>query len=122
MEPSNAPELYAVAQFVIPRIAADALDLRRIVREARDEGMVAPNIEMNVRGAGAGKIRVTCRTLIALRLVAEWKRIAATVPQTDYGARLREGISVANVAATLACCHAWNPRPLAMGDTGYLGA
>jgi hypothetical protein len=64
MEPSNAPELYAVAQFVVPRIAADALDLTRIVRDARDAGMVAPNIEMNTRHAGANKIRVTCRTLM----------------------------------------------------------
>jgi hypothetical protein len=121
MEPSNAPELYAVVQFVVPRIAADALDPPRIVREAHDAGMVAPNIEMNVRGAGAGKIRMTCRTLMALRLVAEWRRIAATVPQTDYGVKLREGISVANVAATLGCCQAWSPRGLAIGDTGYLG-
>ncbi len=121
MEPSNAPELYAVAQFVVPRIAADALDLSRIVQEARGGGMVAPNIEMNVRGAGAGKIRVTCRTLMVLRLVAEWKRIAARAPQNEYGAKLREGVLVANTAATAGCCNAWSPRPLSMGDTGYLG-
>jgi hypothetical protein len=47
--------------------------------------MVAPNIEMNRRHAGANRIRVTCRTLMALRLLAEWKRIATTAPQTDYG-------------------------------------
>ena len=47
---------------------------------------------MDTRHSGANKIRVTCRTLMALRLVAEWKRIAAGVPQTDYGAKLREGI------------------------------
>jgi hypothetical protein len=48
----------------VPRIAAEALDLARITREMRDAGMVAPNIEMNVRGAGAGQVRVTCRTLV----------------------------------------------------------
>jgi hypothetical protein len=121
MEPSNAPELYAVAQFVVPRIAADALDLPRIVREARDAGMVAPNIEMNTRRAGAGKIRVTCRTLMALRLVAEWKRIAASAPQTDSGAKLRDGILVANTAASVACYDAWSPRELSMGESGFIG-
>jgi hypothetical protein len=121
MEPSNAPELYAVAQFTVPRIAADALDLPRIVREARDAGMVAPNIEMNTRHAGANKIRVTCRTLMALRLVAEWKRIAASAPQTDYGAKLRDGIVVANTAASVACCNAWNLRKLSMGESGFIG-
>jgi hypothetical protein len=121
MEPSNAPELYAVAQFVVPRIAADALDLPRLVREARDAGMVAPNIEMNVRHAGAGKIRVTCRTLMALRLVAEWKRVAAGAPQTDYGAKLREAILVANTAASVACYSAWSPRNLSMGESGFIG-
>lgn len=44
-EPSDAPELYAIARFVVPRIAADALDLPRIVQEARDDGMIAANIE-----------------------------------------------------------------------------
>jgi hypothetical protein len=77
--------LCAVAQFVVPRIAADALDFSGSFREARDGGMVAPNIEMNRRHAGANRIRVTCRTLMALRLLAEWKRIATTAPQTDYG-------------------------------------
>ncbi len=121
MEPSNAPELYAIAQFMVPRIAADALDLPRIVQEARDAGMVAPNIEMNVRGAGAGKIRVTCRTLMALRLVAEWKRIAASAPQNDSGAKLREGIALANEAASGGCYEAWNPRTLSMGESGFIG-
>ena len=121
MEPTNAPELYAVAQFVIPRVAADALDLSRIVREARSDGMVAPNIEMNTRRAGAGKIRVTCRTLMALRLVAEWKRVAANAPHTDHGAQLREGISLATTAATAGCCEAWSPRKLAMGESGFIG-
>jgi hypothetical protein len=121
MEPTNTPELYAVAQFVVPRIAVDALDLSRIVREARDGGMVAPNIEMNTRHAGAGKIRVTCRTLMALRLVAEWRRIATRAPQTDHGAQLREGIFVARTAASAACCEAWSPRKLSMGESGFVG-
>lgn len=121
MEPTNAPELYTVAQFVVPRIAADALDLSRIVREARDSGMVAPNIEMNIRHAGPRKIRVTCRTLMALRLMAEWKRIAASAPQTDHGAQLRESIFLASAAATAACCKAWSPRKLSMGETGFVG-
>jgi hypothetical protein len=121
MEPSNAPELYAVAQFVVPRIAADALDMARIVREASDAGMVAPRIELNVRRAGAGKVRVTCRTLMALRLVAEWKGIAAHAPHTDDGARLREGITLASQAATAGCCAAWDPRGLSMGESGYVG-
>ena len=121
MEPSDAPELYAVCQFVAPRVAADALDIPGIVREARDAGMVGPNIEMNVRGAGAGRVRVTCRTLIALRLVAEWKRVAVSAPQNEYGAKLREGISEANVATTAACCHAWSPRQLSAGETGFMG-
>lgn len=121
MEPSNAPELYAVAQFVVPRIAADSLDLPRIVREARDGGMLAPNIEMNTRRAGAGKIRVTCRTLMALRLVAEWKRIAASAPQTEDGAKLRESVFLANRAASVACYDAWSPRQLMTGETGFIG-
>lgn len=77
---------------------------------------------MDTRHSGANKIRVTCRTLMALRLVAEWKRIAAGVPQTDYGAKLREGILLANTAASVACYNPWSPRHLSMGETGYLGA
>jgi hypothetical protein len=83
--------------------------------------MVAPNIEMNTRGAGARKIRVTCRTLIALRLMAEWRRIAASAPQTDRGAKLRGGIFAARTAASAACCEAWSPRRLSMGESGFVG-
>jgi hypothetical protein len=121
MEPSSAPELYAVAQFRVPKIAADALDLTRITQEMRDAGMVAPNIEMNLRGAGAGKVRVTCRTLVALRLIAEWKRIVRRAPHNDDAAKLREAVTLASHAATVGCCEAWRPRPLSSGEVGYLG-
>jgi hypothetical protein len=121
MEPANAPELYAVTQFRVPRIAADALDLQRITHEMRDAGMVAPNIEMNVRHAGAGRVRVTCRALVALRLIAEWRHIGERAPHTDDGARLREAAALARLSATVGCCKAWNPRRLSAGEVGFLG-
>lgn len=121
MKPSSAPELYSVTQFVVDRAAADALDVSRITRELRDAGMVAPNIEMNTRRAGANKVRVTCRTLVASRLIAEWKRVAERAPHTDAGAKLRDSLALASDAATIGCCDAWNPRRLSIGEQAYRG-
>jgi len=83
MEPLDAPGLYEIAQFVVPRIAADALDGARIRREAIASGIVAPRVEMNVRKAGAGKVRLTCRTVMALRLIAECGRYTAEGSQPN---------------------------------------
>jgi hypothetical protein len=82
--------------------------------------MAAPNVEMKVRGAGAGQVRVTCRTLMALRLVAEWRRIGEQAPHNEYGVKLREGAACATESATIGCCGAWSPRPLGKSEVGFL--
>jgi hypothetical protein len=121
MEPSDTPELYQIAQFVVPRLAADALEVSRIRREADMDGIAGTNVELDTRRAGAGKTRVTCRTMMAMRYIVEWKRIGASAPHTEKGVALREATRLAIVAATAGCCEAWGPRRLSMGESGYVG-
>jgi hypothetical protein len=47
--------------------------------------------------------------------------IGTAAPQTDHGAKLRGGIFAARTAASAACCEAWSPRRLSMGESGFVG-
>ena len=110
----------AAAQFVVPRRAAGGLDLSTITRRANELGIERPRVEMNVRHARGG-VRLTCRTSVALLLIAEWKQVAERAPARDDGVMLRGDVARANAAATVACCQAWSPRRLSPSESGYLG-
>jgi hypothetical protein len=71
--------LYEAAQFVVPRRAYEALDVRAIVDQARRDGFARASVEANLRGAGAGKIRLTCRVAIAVRLMDAWTQKAKNI-------------------------------------------
>ncbi len=111
---------HLVAQFVVPRIAADAVDVPTLAREAAAAGVEWTRIEMNTRGAGAGKIRLTCNVAMAERLIATWSRLAEEVPANEYGIKLRAGLGLAVAAGTAACDDARNPRRPSLGESGYI--
>jgi hypothetical protein len=110
----------AVAQFVVPRLAAGALDLSAITRRATELGIERPRVEMNARHARGG-LRLTRRTSMALLLIAEWRRVGGQASRRDDRASLREELMRATAAATAGCCVAWNPRRLTTAEAGCLG-
>jgi hypothetical protein len=110
----------ARAQFVVPRSVASTIDVDALRRRAIEMGIERPSIEIDSRHARGG-VRLTCRTGIALILIADWKRVGERAPHTERGEELRKGIALASEAASTACLSAWNPRRLSMGEVGYVG-
>jgi hypothetical protein len=95
--------LYETAQFVVPRAAGDAIDVAQLVRQAADAGVIRPRLEMNTKNAGGGRVRITCRVIMALRLTEKWTEIGVSAPRTEQGTRLAAECAIAVVAAFKAC-------------------
>jgi hypothetical protein len=48
------------------------IDTGAIEREVAAAGMERPRIEQNTNGAGAGKVRLTCRVAMVFQLLIAW--------------------------------------------------
>jgi hypothetical protein len=99
----------------------DAIDVRAILREAAEDGVDRPRIELNTMRAGAGKIRATCRCEMALRLLCAWIEVAARTPTNERGARTLHAARTAAAEIYAAYDDVRNPRQMALAKSGYVG-
>lgn len=84
--PPESPILFEIVQFTVPRRAAAAIDLGAIERTARADGLDhAAHIEASTYRVGAAKARITCRVLMALRLIDAWQIAAGTAEAKAEG-------------------------------------
>jgi hypothetical protein len=119
--------LFTIAQFVVPRLAIGFIDVGAIEREAAAGGMERPRIEINAKGAGAGKVRLTCRVAMIFHLLIAWGDLLEGkrplfVPSGDRASAL-EALRVACSAAEAAVVEA-KARPIrsiSLGENGYVG-
>jgi len=73
--------LAEVTQFVAPRLAVSAIDVRAIVDEAIEDGVERPLLDLNPLGRRAGdSVRVTCGVEMALRLLCVWMEAIRQTP------------------------------------------
>jgi len=119
--PPDVAVLAEIVQFVVPIAAIDAIDVRAIVREATEDGVDRPRIELNTMRAGAGKIRATCRCEMALRLLCAWIEVAARTPTDERGARTLHAVRAAAAEIYAAYDDVRNPRKIALAESGYIG-
>jgi hypothetical protein len=121
--PPDSPELDASAQFVVPRDAADALDIPMIIAAAERRGVKMPRIEMTTTDAGAGKTRISCRVAVAILLTQAWISVAEHAPDTDAARQLVVSLAEATRAAFAAIDDATTRarKNNALGDSGYIG-
>jgi hypothetical protein len=63
-------------QFIAPRSAIDAIDVGAVVREATEDGVARPQIDVSPFASHVGWTRVTCRVEMTLRLVSAWREAA----------------------------------------------
>src|SRR5262249_24571126 len=99
-----------IAQFEAPRIAVDAINPARIVREAAEDGVERPHIEMNTLGASTGRVRLSCRAEMALRLLCAWVELAGNTPTGERSTELLAEVRLAATAAWAGYEQAINPR------------
>lgn len=66
------PTRYAIVQFVVPRRAVEVVDNRAIERAAAVSGIEHSCIEVNAAAEDAEKVRLTCRVMMVVRLLAAW--------------------------------------------------
>ena len=107
--PPDSPDLHEVVHFVVPKEAADALDVSAIVAAAQRRGVQMRQIEMNDPGEEGGRTRITCRVVMAILLTQAWTSIAEHAPDTDEGHALIRSLSDA-VRATFAAIDEANVR------------
>ena len=79
--PTKDATLAEVTQFVAPRLAVSAIDVRAIVDEAIEDGVERPLVDLNPLGRRAGdSVRVTCGVEMALRLLCVWMEAIRQTP------------------------------------------
>ena len=85
---------------LIPRAAADALDLSTIRERARAAGVSEPTVEHAPARRGHDRVRIACSIPMALFLVDELRRLALeSLPSPDRATRVAYGIAVASLYA-----------------------
>src|SRR5215469_2722217 len=86
-------------EFIAPRSAIDAIDVAAVVRQATEDGVVRPQIEVSSFASHVGWTRVTCRIEMTLRLVAAWREAAG---KTAIDAQSEERLAAMRRAAVAA--------------------
>jgi len=120
---SPAPDvavLAEVVQIVVPVVAVEAIDVREIVREATEDGVERPRVEMSTVRAGAGRVRLTLRCEMALRLLCGWIEVAARTPTDERGARVLHAVRLAAAEVYAAYDDVRNPRTITLAESGYV--
>jgi hypothetical protein len=123
---ADEPTLYTIAQFVVPKLACQLVDLGVIEREAAASGVERPRIEQNTKGAGAGKVRLTCRVMMVYHLLLAWGDLSEgkrplRVPG-DERERAIEALRLACESGVAAIAEATSRqhRKIPLGESGYL--
>lgn len=119
--------LYTIAQFVVPKLATTLVDVGAIEREAAAAGMERPRIEVNAKGAGAGRVRLTCRVTMIFQLLIAWGDLLEghrllRVPNDEREGAL-EALRLACDAGEAAVREAKARliRSIPLGQSGYVG-
>ena len=86
-------------QFIAPRSAIDAIDVVAIIREATEDGVPRPDIDVRPFGTHAGWTRVTCPVEMTLRLLNAWRE---AVGRTRVDAEAEERLGAMRQAAVAA--------------------
>lgn len=119
---SLSPADWEVAQFVIPRSVFAVINTRAIEAEALAKGIARPRIEANTKNAGGNKIRLTCRVVMARRVI-ESLDAAMQLAERRHDANTVEALQIARAAALEACGKAGlrSIDRVPLGEAGYIG-
>ena|SRR5262252_5968627 len=99
LPPLDPNVLATVTEFTAPLLAADAIDIRAIVRDARSDGVENSRIEIGVVGSGRGAIVVKCSVEMALRLLCAWTDVTDRAPFYARETALFSAVTSAETAA-----------------------
>ena len=99
LPPLDPQVLTAAAEFTAPLLAADAIDIRAIAREAQNDGVENRRIEIGIVGFGGGAIVVRCSVEMALRLLCAWTDVADRAPFYARDTALFSAVTSARGAA-----------------------
>jgi hypothetical protein len=99
LPPLDPKVLAAATQFTAPLLAADAIDIRAIVRDAQNDGVENSRIEIGIVGFGGGSIVVKCSVEMALRLLCAWTDVADRAPFYARDTALFSAVTSAGGAA-----------------------
>ena len=118
----SSPDAWEVAQFVIPRTAFAAINPAAVQAQARADGLARSTIEANAKNAGGNKIRLTCRVVMARRVI-ESLDAAIQLAERRHDANTVEDLQIARAAALDACEEAGrrSNNRVPLGEAGYVG-
>jgi len=86
-------------RFIAPQRAIDAIDVGSIIREATEDGVARPQIDVSPFGSHVGWARVTCPVEMTLRLVNAWREAAGRTTIDENGEERLAALRRAAVAA-----------------------
>jgi hypothetical protein len=83
---------------VVPRLAVEVIDVRTVVREATEDGVERPLIQLDALGRAGDWVRATCRIEMSLRLLCAWVELAAHTPTDAQHAEMLSALRRASAA------------------------
>jgi hypothetical protein len=86
-------------QFIVPQRAVDAIDIGALVREATEDGVARPLIDVIPFGTHAGWVRVTCAAEMTIRLLNAWRDVVGRTALDAFGEERLAALRRAAVSA-----------------------
>lgn len=101
-----------------PLIAFGAIDVREIVRQATEDGVDEPAIDLRFVDGDQEQVGVTCTIEMALRLLCAWMEVATRTPTEDRD--LHVALKLAAVAVYAAYDAARDPERISLGEIAHI--